>query len=76
MYLVHKKTHFSHLENGKSKVYTKFSETLFGNVVCHDKMHMCAKYGHIILNYAMDMAMTTLVIGLQKPWMFEQDSPF
>jgi hypothetical protein len=29
-------------------------ETPFGNIVCHGKMHLCAKYGHIIMNYAME----------------------
>jgi hypothetical protein len=39
--------------------------TLFGNVVWQGKIHICAQYGHIIINYDMDMTIT-LVIGLEK----------
>lgn len=53
-----KNTQFLYLENGKWLIFTKKLETLFGNIVCNDKMHSGTKFGHIILNYAMNMAIT------------------
>ena len=35
------------------------SENPFGSIVFHGKMHICAKYGNFMTNYAMKMAMTT-----------------
>ena len=35
------------------------SENPFGSIVFHGKMHICAKYGNFMMNYAMKMAMTT-----------------
>jgi hypothetical protein len=32
--------------------------TYFGNIDWHDKMHLCTKYGDIIINYVMDIAKT------------------
>jgi hypothetical protein len=31
------------------------------NIVCHSKMHMCAHFGKIITNYAMHVAITSVV---------------
>ena len=36
----------------------KKSETPFGNIVFQGKMHICAKYGNFMMNYARKMAMT------------------
>src|SRR6266540_3304750 len=47
--------------NGKLIFCKKKSETPFGNIVFHGKMHICAKYGHFMTNYAMKMAMTTVI---------------
>src|SRR5438105_3637387 len=44
-------------ENGKLIFCKKKLETPFGN----RNMHICAKYGHFMINYAMIMAMTTVI---------------
>ena len=40
-------------------------ETPFEIIIWHGKMHICAKYGHIIVNCVIDMAMI-LVIWLES----------
>jgi len=47
--------------NGKSIFCKKRSETPFGNIVFHGKMHICAKYGNCMTNYALKMAMTMCI---------------
>src|SRR6266508_3822310 len=47
--------------NGKSFFCKKKSETPFGNIVFHGKMHICAKYGNCMMNYALKMAMTMCI---------------
>ena len=47
--------------NGKSIFCKKRSETPFGNIVFHGKMHICAKYGNCLTNYALKMAMTICI---------------
>ena len=46
------------MENDVSKNNFK---TKFGTIVSHTKIHLCAKYGHFITNYAKGMAI---------PWSF------
>ena len=36
----------------------EYEKTQFGNIVSHTKIHICAKYGHIITNYAMEMVIS------------------
>ena len=63
--MLHKKSLFKHSENEKSFFCATKMKTPFDNIVSHPKMHMCAQYGHIIINYAMDVAIT-LVICLES----------
>jgi hypothetical protein len=44
-------------------------------VVWHSSMHLCAKYSHIIMNYARDMSMT-LIIWIQRHACFINDNIF
>ena len=37
------------------------SENPFGSIVFHGKMHICAKYGNCMTNYALKMAMTICI---------------
>jgi hypothetical protein len=45
------------------------------NIVCHAKMHMCAQYGLIQTNYAMNVAIT-LVIWLESHETSDEIAPF
>jgi hypothetical protein len=40
------------LKNGNSNFYEAKPETLFGRVVCNEKLHTLAKFGHFITLYA------------------------
>jgi hypothetical protein len=57
-HLLHKKSNFCHLENGKIRFYSKKNYNFYANVVHNGNTHGCAKFGHVIMNYAMDVAMT------------------
>ena len=57
-YLLHKKTQFWHLENKKWYLWKYSEKTLFGNIAYNIDIHLCAKYGHIITNYATGMVVS------------------
>jgi hypothetical protein len=60
--LASQKSHFWHLENEKNnEISINNMKIHFGNIVSHVKIHLCAKYGHFITNYAIRMAI---------PWSF------
>jgi hypothetical protein len=56
--LTSQKSHFCHLENGKIRFYSKKNYNCFANIVHNGNTHGCPKFGHVIMNYAMDVAMT------------------
>ena len=63
-YLLHKYIEFYpllSLEKWKIIFCSKKLKTPFGNIDCHDKMHLCANIGCIIMKGAMDVAI---------PWSF------
>ena len=45
-------------------------ETPFGTSVFHSKLYLCDKYGHIIMNYAMDMCIPLV------SWLINQDKSY
>ena len=42
----------------ENDIYENILEIVFGNNVFHTKTPLCVKYGHIITNYGMGMAIT------------------
>ena len=60
------KNPFWHLENGKSFFCKRKLKTPFGTIVWNVKVHLCAKYGHITINYGMDMALNVFFVFLVK----------
>ena len=56
-----KKTHFWHSRNEKYYFYSEKKKTFFCNIVRHSKMHACAKYEVIWRNYAVNMAITSVI---------------
>ena len=63
--VLHKKPSFWHSKNGKWFFRPKKKKTSLGNIVCHPKMHPCAKYEIIWTNYAMNVAIR-LIIWLES----------
>ena len=59
--LLHKKNHFSHSKNGKWFFFPINMKTSSVNIVRASKMHVCVEYGHILANYAMDVAKTPVI---------------
>ena len=55
------KSPFLALRKWKMIFFAKKLKNFFGIIVCHVKMHVCTKYGHIISNYAMDVAITLVI---------------
>jgi hypothetical protein len=45
----------------KSFYCVKNIETIDGNDVCHAKIYLCAHFGKIIMNYAMDLAINLVI---------------
>jgi hypothetical protein len=65
-WLLHKKNHVWHSENGKWVFCPKKMKTPYGNIVWHSKSHTFAQYKIISTNYAMFM-LKTLVMWLESP---------
>ena len=59
------KNSFWALEKWKMNFSSKEKKTSLGNIVCHSKMHPCAKYEIIWTNYAMNVAIR-LIIWLES----------
>ena len=54
------KPRFWHTENEKNYLH-KMLEIPMDTMFCHDKIYLCAKYSHIIMNYAIDMSMNMVI---------------
>jgi hypothetical protein len=60
-YFLTKKLIFLALWTWNNILCNKNLEAPFDNSVWHVKMHLCVKYGHIIMNYFIDMTMTMAI---------------
>ena len=56
-----RKTHVFSIQKMKNGFLLNKLEPSFGNIVCHHKTEACAKFGHIIINYSTDAAISLLV---------------
>ena len=65
--VLHKKTSFWALKNGKWFFRPKKKKTSLGNIVCHSNMHPCAQYEIIWTNYGKNVAIR-LIIWLESHW--------
>ena len=52
------KKSFLPLGKWKNKILFQKNYNCYANVVHNGNTHGCAKFGHVIMNYAMDVAMT------------------
>ena len=60
--MLHKNLFFRCLENGKLIFCSKKMKTLFGDIVCHCKIHTCAQYETITTNYSLVMVISKLIL--------------
>ena len=51
-------------------------ETLFGTIVWHGNMHIYANYDHIIMKFAMGMAITLVIWFENHSCLYMHDIPF
>ena len=61
-WLLHKTPRFRYSENWKWIFGATKLKTSSCNIVLHPKIHMCAQYGHIIINYIAILAITLVIL--------------
>jgi hypothetical protein len=60
-WFLHRTPQFWHLKNRNWLFRASKRKISSCNIVSYPKMHMCAQYGHIIINYALILAITLMV---------------